>query len=115
VTSVDSISPPDGVLLIVSVEGEPIGIGGVRDLDGPRAEIKSMYVVPGARGQGIGRRILARLEEVAAARGCEAARLDTLARLATACALYESAGYQRVEDYNQSPHADRWYERRLGE
>lgn len=113
VTSVASIAPPD-VLLLATVEGEPVAIGGVRDLDGPVAEIKSMYTTPSARGRGIGRRMLARLEEIAAARGCEAARLDTLARLAAACALYESAGYERVADYNQSPHADRWYERRLG-
>jgi hypothetical protein len=23
------------------------------------------------------------------------------------------AGYERIPDYNDSPHADRWYERRL--
>ena len=113
VTGVASISPPDGVLLLATVEGDPVAIGGVRDLGGPQAEIKSMYVDPAARGRGIGRRLLARLEEVAAERGCEAARLDTLANLGPACTLYESAGYERVADYNGSPHADRWYERRL--
>jgi GNAT superfamily N-acetyltransferase len=113
VTSVDSIAPPDGVLLLVTVDGEPVAIGGVRDLDGPVAEIKSMYTAPAARGRGIGRRMLARLEEVAAARGCKASRLDTLEKLAPACALYESAGYERIPDYNGSPTADRWYERRL--
>jgi GNAT superfamily N-acetyltransferase len=114
VTTVATISPPDGVLLLVTVDGEPVAIGGVRDLDAPVAEIKSMYVAPVARGRGIGRRMLARLEGVAAARGCAAARLDTLAKLAPACALYESAGYERIADYNRSPHADRWYERSLG-
>jgi GNAT superfamily N-acetyltransferase len=113
VTTVTSIAPPDGVLLLVTIDGEPVAIGGVRDLEGPVAEIKSMYVTPTARGRGLGRRMLARLEGLAAARGCAAARLDTLAKLAAACALYESAGYVRVADYNQSPHADRWYERRL--
>ena len=113
VTKVATIAPPDGVLLLVAVDGEPVAIGGVRDLGGPVAEIKSMYVAPSARGRGIGRRLLARLEGVAAGRGCTAARLDTLAKLAAACALYESAGYARVADYNRSPYADRWYERRL--
>ena len=59
VTTVASIAPPDGVLLLVSVDDEPVAIGGVRDLDGPVAEIKSMYVAPPARGRGIGRRMLA--------------------------------------------------------
>jgi GNAT superfamily N-acetyltransferase len=108
-----TLGPPDGALLLVSIGGEPVAIGGVRDLAGPVAEIKSMYVAPTARGNGIGRRLLARLEEIAAARGCKATRLDTLAKLAPACALYESAGYELIADYNQSPTADRWYERRL--
>ena len=76
--------------------------------------VKSMYVEPARRGRGIGRRLLARLEEVAVSRGCGATRLDTLDVLKPAVALYESAGYERIPDYNQSPHADRWYERRLG-
>lgn len=112
-TAPPSLGPPDGALLLVTLDGEPVAIGGVRDLAGPVAEIKSMYVAPAARGNGIGRRLLARLEQIAAARGCRAARLDTLAKLAPACALYESAGYARIADYNHSPHADRWYERRL--
>jgi GNAT superfamily N-acetyltransferase len=113
VTTVASIAPPHGVLLLATVDSEPVAIGGVRDLDGPVAEIKSMYVAPAMRGRGLGRRLLARLEEVAATCGCAAARLDTLEKLAPACALYESAGYERISDYNDSPTADRWYERRL--
>jgi len=103
-----TITPVQVFKAITDVADNPLP-----DLDRPVAEIKSMYVAPTARGRGIGRRMLARLEGVAAARGCAAARLDTLAKLAPACALYESAGYEPVADYNQSPHADRWYERRL--
>jgi GNAT superfamily N-acetyltransferase len=109
-----TLAPPDGALLLVTLDGAPVAIGGVRDLDRSAAEIKAMFVAPAARGRGIGRRMLARLEEIATSRGCEAARLDTLAKLVPAVALYESAGYGRVADYNQSLHADRWYERRLG-
>lgn len=46
-----------------------------------------MYVAPAVRGRGIGRQLLERLEELAAERGCQAVRLDTLARLEAACAL----------------------------
>ncbi|MBS1883717.1 MAG: GNAT family N-acetyltransferase [Actinobacteria bacterium] len=110
----EGLDPPGGALLLATLDGEPVAIGGVRDLDEPAAEIKAMYVAPQARGRGIGRRMLARLEEIAAARGCAATRLDTLAALRAAVALYESVGYERIADYNESPHADRWYERRLG-
>ncbi len=107
------LGPPRGALLLATLDGAPVAIGGVRDLAGPVAEIKSMYVTPAARGRGIGRRLLGRLEVLAAAGGCQATRLDTLAALEEAVALYESAGYERVSDYNGSPHADLWFERRL--
>ncbi len=109
----ERLTPPGGLLLLATGDGEPIAIGGVRDLDREVAEIKAMFVAPAFRGRGISRRLLERLEEIAAEHGCKAARLDTLATLKAACGLYESAGYERVPDYNGSPYADRWYERRL--
>jgi len=114
-TTVSSdLEPPDGLLLLATLDGEPVAIGGVRDLAGPTAELKAMYVAPSARRQGIGRRLLVRLEKIAASRGCVAARLDTLTALGPAIALYESQGYKRIADYNESPHADLWFERALG-
>jgi GNAT superfamily N-acetyltransferase len=109
----EGLEPPAGALLLATLEGEPVAIGGVRDLDRPAAEIKAMYVAPSTRRRGIGGRLLVRLEEIAADHGCAATRLDTLAVLEAAVALYEARGYERVPDYNQSPHADRWYERDL--
>jgi ribosomal protein S18 acetylase RimI-like enzyme len=106
--------PPDAVLLLVTVAGEPVGMGGVRHLDGEIAEIKAMYVARDHRRRGIARRLLGRLERIAAARGCVAARLDTASVLVPAVSLYESAGYAEIPAYNQNPHGDRWYERRLG-
>jgi GNAT superfamily N-acetyltransferase len=109
----ERLLPPGGALLLATMAGEHAAIAGVRDLDGRAAEIVAMFVAPPFRGRGISRRLLARLEAIAVANGCEAARLDTLSTLQAACSLYESAGYERVPDYNGSPHADRWYERRL--
>jgi len=63
------LASPNGVLLLISLDGEPVAIGGVRDLAGTVAEVKSMYVAPGARGQGIGRLLLGRLEGIAAEHG----------------------------------------------
>ena len=107
------LAPPTGELLLVSLDGEPIAIGGVRDLDDPVAEVKSMYVAPSARGRGLGRALLQRLESMAAERGCSAARLDTAAHLTAAIALYRSLGYEEIPAYNEGPNADLWFERRL--
>jgi ribosomal protein S18 acetylase RimI-like enzyme len=105
--------PPTGELLLVTLGGEPVAIGGVRDLDGPVGEIKSMYVAPAARGRGIARRLLERLHEIAAEHGCEAVRLDTADHLTASIALYRSLGYVETAPYNEGPNADLWLERRL--
>ena len=105
--------PPNGVFLLARVDGEPAGLGGVRYLDQEIAEVKSMYVAPAHRGTGLGRRILARLDEIALEHGCRAVRLDTSDYLTPAVALYRSAGYREIPAYNKNPKADLWFERRL--
>ena len=105
--------PPNGVLLLARADGEPAGLGGVRHLDTEIAEVKSMYVAPAFRGTGLGRQILARLDEIAIEHGCRAVRLDTSDYLTPAVGLYRSAGYREVPAYNQNPKADVWFERRL--
>lgn len=105
--------PPNGILLLARVDGEPAGLGGVRHLDTEIAEVKSMYVAPAYRGSGLGRKILARLDEIALEHGCRAVRLDTSDYLTPAVALYRSAGYREVPAYNENPKADLWFERPL--
>ncbi|HET7122208.1 MAG TPA: GNAT family N-acetyltransferase [Solirubrobacterales bacterium] len=105
--------PPNGILLLARVDGEPAGLGGIRHLDTGLAEVKSMYVAPGFRGIGLGRRILGELERIALERGCRGVRLDTSDYLTEAIGLYRSAGYSEVSDYNENPKASLWFERAL--
>ena len=105
--------PPNGVLLLARVDGEPAGLGGVRHLDTDVAEVKSMYVAPAFRGTGLGRQILARLDEIALEHGCRAVRLDTSDYLTLAVGLYRATGYREVPAYNENPKADLWFERSL--
>ncbi|MFL5897769.1 MAG: GNAT family N-acetyltransferase [Solirubrobacterales bacterium] len=109
----EDLVPPHGVLLLARVRGEAAGLGGVRHLDSEIAEVKSMYVAPAHRGSGLGRRILARLDEIAREHGCRAVRLDTSDYLTPAVGLYRSAGYRQVPAYNGNPKADLWFERPL--
>ena len=106
------LTPPNGVMLLALRDGEPAAIGGVRHLDTETAEVKSMYVVPEHRGIGLAGAMLRRLEAVAQDRGCFATRLDTSDYLTPAVALYRSAGYREVPDYNGNPKANLWFERR---
>jgi GrpB-like predicted nucleotidyltransferase (UPF0157 family) len=107
------LEPPNGVLLLAWVGGEPAGLGGVRFLDTEAAEVKSMYVAPAHRGQGLARTILAELERIARERGCRRIRLDTSDYLTSAIALYRGAGYREVPRYNENPKANLWFERSL--
>lgn len=104
---------PTGVLLLVRIDGEPVGLGGVRHLDTDVAEVKSMYLSPAHRGKGLARALLAELERIAREHGCRASRLDTSGYLTGAVRLYRAAGYSEVPDYNANPKADLWFERQL--
>jgi GNAT superfamily N-acetyltransferase len=107
------LAPPAGAMLLVRVDGEPAGIGGIRHLDTEVAEVKSMYVSPAFRGLGLGRRILGELHRVAREHGCSAVRLDSNEFLEAAVGLYRAAGYRQVADYNGNAKADLWFEREL--
>ena len=110
-----NLDPPAGVMLLGRVDGDPAAIGGVRHLDSPVAEVKSMYVAPAYRGAGLATRLLEELHAVARERGCRAARLDTSSYLTAAISLYRAAGYTQVADYNGNVKADLWFERKLAD
>jgi len=91
---------PDGVFLVVrDDEGSAVACGGIARFDAERAELKRMYVVPAARGRGLGRRVLVELEGAARRLGYAAVVLETGDRQPEALALYESSGYERIPCY----------------
>ncbi|MEV7726856.1 GNAT family N-acetyltransferase [Streptomyces sp. NPDC087917] len=63
------------------------------------AEIKRMYVVPGSRGLGLARRILAALEADALAAGRTRMVLETGDQQPEAIALYLSSGYAPAQKF----------------
>lgn len=104
---------PHGVFLLVELGRETVACGGIRRLSGDIAEVKRMYVAPAARGRGVGRALLARLEDEARLLGCRLARLDTGRGMVAALSLYRAAGYREIPDYNGNPHAGHWMEKSL--
>ena len=112
--SPDEMWPPDGTLLVGWDEtGAPVACGGLKRLGEDLAEIKRMFVVPDARGRGHARRVLIGLEDAARRLGYRRVRLDTGPTQPHAKALYESAGYVEIPDYNGNPHASYWAEKAL--
>lgn len=110
---VEEMEPPRGAFHLVHLDGEPVACGGVRRLGEEVAEVKRMYVAPSARRRGVARALLTRLEEDAQRLGCRAVRLDTGPGMESAIALYRSAGYREIDDYNGNPHAGHWFEKGL--
>jgi GNAT superfamily N-acetyltransferase len=104
---------PRGTFLVGFEDGAPVCAGGVKPLGDGAAEIKRMYVVPAARGRGHARALLAALEDAARALGYGVVRLDTGPRQPRAQAMYESAGYRPIGNFNANPVASFWGEKRL--
>jgi putative acetyltransferase len=105
---------PSAHFLVAFVDGEPVACGAIQPMtDGsgpareadragsvaPVAEVKRMYVRPAWRGRGVGRRLLAALESLAADRGRLVVRLETGTRQPDAIALYRAAGYRPIPAY----------------
>lgn len=109
----EELVPPAGVFLLATLDGQPVGCGGLKLHPDAPAEIKRVWVADDVRGLGIGRRLLERLERYAAERGWTAVRLDTNRNLTEAVAMYRAAGYREVEPYNEERYAHHWFEKLL--
>lgn len=109
----EELSQPGGAFVVIYEDDRPVAGGGLKRLDDDAAEIKRMFVVPEARSRGHARRLLFALEDAARDLGYRYARLDTGPRQPHARALYESAGYREVPNYNANEVADYWGEKVL--
>jgi DNA-binding MarR family transcriptional regulator len=110
----EELRPPRGVMLVAYLRGTAMGCGALKHhVDGSPSDIKRMWVHAGARGRGVGRRLLDELERRAAEHGDSAVRLETNALLVEAIALYRNAGFVEVEPFNEEPFADHWFRKGL--
>jgi ribosomal protein S18 acetylase RimI-like enzyme len=102
-------APPQGRLLLALQDGVLAGCVALRKFEGDICEMKRLFVRPEFRGRGVGRVLSARVIEEARQAGYARMRLDTLARMAAAVALYESLGFRRIEPYRHNPLEDAVY------
>lgn len=107
-------APPAGELLLArSLGAAPVGCVALRPigLDG-WSEMKRLYVMPSARGSGLGGRLVDAIIEEAVRIGYREIRLDTLPTMAGALALYGTRGFERTGAYYDTPVVDTVFMRR---
>jgi GNAT superfamily N-acetyltransferase len=111
----EDFGPERGGVYVVGFDGDgrPVCGGGIKRLGEDVAEIKRMFVAPEARGRGLARALLVALEDSARDLGYERVRLDTGPKQPHAEALYRSAGYRDIPDYNGNPYASYFGEKDL--
>lgn len=107
------LTPPTGALVIARLRDRPIGCGALKFHGTEPAELKRMWIAPGARGLGVGRRLLEHLEQHARKSRVTVLRLETNRVLTEAIALYKNAGYVEVDPFSKEPYAHHWFEKRL--
>lgn len=94
-------APPKGELFLARDKaGAPLGCVGLRPTSTEDVcEMKRLFLLPNARGLGVGKALTERVVEAARARGYRELRLDTLPAMNAAIDLYEKAGFRRVASY----------------
>ena len=92
---------PDITVFGARIDGELVGVGAMRKLDQLHAELKSMHTLAKSRGSGVGKAMVAYIEDFARSSGIERMSLETGTNEAfrPARQLYKSLGYQSCEAF----------------
>jgi GNAT superfamily N-acetyltransferase len=97
-------APHSGAVLIAETDGRLVGYLVAVTMpslehQGLMAEIDEMFIVPEARARGVGRQLLASLEQALAARGCVRLQLQLGVANHGARAFYRRLGYEARAGY----------------
>ena len=100
---VDQFLPPAGRLFLAKDEGGALlGSGTLKSIGGGKGELKRLFVRPGARGLGIGRKLVELRVASAKEIGLRTLLVDTLRNNVEMRSLYESLGFEEIVVYPES-------------
>jgi len=107
---------PQGCIILASLQpsvdsspagNQDVGCVALRPLHGTQfgscCEMKRLFVAPECNGRGIGRALVQKALEEAAAKGYACMVLDTFQRLTAANKMYAAAGFEQIPAYYFNP------------
>jgi putative acetyltransferase len=96
--SVEQLFEPHVRFFLARLDGIALGCGGVALFD-DYSEVKRMYTRPAARGLGLAKALLRRIEDEARAVGAPVSRLETGIHQPEAIGLYKSTGFRPCRSF----------------
>ena len=96
--------------IIESHDGSVVGCGGLFRVDADTVELRKMYLLPEARGRGLGKKLLTKLLVEARRLGYKRVVLETNSVLREAIALYQSFGFRPVARQHLAGRCDQAWE-----
>ena len=100
---------PSGRLLLALSGSDAAGCVALRALEPDVCEMKRLFVRPGFRGSGLGRRLVERVVVEGREAGYVRMRLDTLPSMNVARSLYAEIGFTPIPPYRPNPIAGAEY------
>jgi molybdate transport system substrate-binding protein len=98
-----------GFIVAVASDGRLVGSCGIAPLEGGTWDLRKMYLLPEARGHGLGKRLLARVLAFAKSKGATRVELETASVLKEAISLYGKAGFTPIDRPLQARRCDKAY------
>ena len=101
--------------MIKNDSGRYVGTFGLFQLSETTCEIRKMYLLPEARGNGLGKWMVNTLLEKAKELGYKKVELETASVLTEANGLYRKIGFTEITASNTTPRCDKAFEMHIGE
>jgi len=95
--------PPHGDVLVAYLEGEAAGTVAIYRMDDEHCELKSMFVAPEYRKNGVAAALCDAVIALAKTQGYQFVRLTTGVRQLAARRLYEKLGFKMVTPWDNDP------------
>ncbi|HEY3304145.1 MAG TPA: GNAT family N-acetyltransferase [Candidatus Binatia bacterium] len=94
---------PNGCIVLARQNENVVGCVALRKWDETISEMKRLYLIPEARGKGIGRKLAEAVILRAKEMGYRRMRLDTVSSMEAANNLYVSLGFRPIPAYRYNP------------